>query len=103
VRIDGLSALVTGGASGLGLATARRLLELGASVTLLDLPGAGGEAAALARLRDDIRKGLEESVPHPKRLGAPEDFAHLAVSLIENRYINGETIRLDGAIRMAPR
>jgi NAD(P)-dependent dehydrogenase (short-subunit alcohol dehydrogenase family) len=255
VRIEGLSALVTGGASGLGLATARRLVELGASVTLLDLPGAGGEAAAgelgsaaqfaaaditdedsvqaaldaatafgplravvhcagrggdrtriidrkhvpgsletfesvvrtnlvgtynvlrlaaaamsyndvldgdrgaciltasvaafdgqigqtsytaskaaihgitlvaardlaswqirvvaiapgtfdtpmLARLRDDIRKGLEDSVPHPKRLGAPEDFAHLAVSLIENRYINGETIRLDGAIRMAPR
>jgi NAD(P)-dependent dehydrogenase (short-subunit alcohol dehydrogenase family) len=46
VRIEGLSALVTGGASGLGLATARRLVELGASVTLLDLPSSEGEAAA---------------------------------------------------------
>jgi NAD(P)-dependent dehydrogenase (short-subunit alcohol dehydrogenase family) len=57
----------------------------------------------LARLRDDIREGLAASVPHPKRLGAPEDYGHLAASLIENRYVNGETIRLDGAIRMAPR
>jgi NAD(P)-dependent dehydrogenase (short-subunit alcohol dehydrogenase family) len=57
----------------------------------------------LARLRDDIRQGLADSVPHPKRLGAPDDYADLAVSLIENAYLNGETIRLDGAIRMAPR
>jgi NAD(P)-dependent dehydrogenase (short-subunit alcohol dehydrogenase family) len=42
-------------------------------------------------------------VPHPKRLGDPDDYAHLAVSLLENRYVNGETIRLDGAIRMPPR
>jgi NAD(P)-dependent dehydrogenase (short-subunit alcohol dehydrogenase family) len=57
----------------------------------------------LARLRDDIRQGLADSVPHPKRLGAADDYADLAVSLIENAYLNGETIRLDGAIRMAPR
>jgi NAD(P)-dependent dehydrogenase (short-subunit alcohol dehydrogenase family) len=57
----------------------------------------------LARLRDDIRQGLADSVPHPKRLGAAGDYADLAVSLIENAYLNGETIRLDGAIRMAPR
>lgn len=57
----------------------------------------------LARLRQDIRDGLAASVPHPKRLGEPDDYGHLAVSLIENRYINGETIRLDGGIRMAPR
>jgi NAD(P)-dependent dehydrogenase (short-subunit alcohol dehydrogenase family) len=57
----------------------------------------------LARLRDDIRQGLADSVPHPKRLGAPDDYADLAVSLIENAYLNGETVRLDGAIRMAPR
>ncbi|HEX4094339.1 MAG TPA: SDR family NAD(P)-dependent oxidoreductase [Trebonia sp.] len=57
----------------------------------------------LARLRADIREGLAASVPHPKRLGLPEDYGHLAVSLIENAYVNGETIRLDGAIRMAPR
>jgi NAD(P)-dependent dehydrogenase (short-subunit alcohol dehydrogenase family) len=255
MRIDGISALVTGGASGLGLATARELLERGASVTILDLPSSDGAAVAkelgdrarfvsaditsedevqvavetagqdgplralvhcagrggdrvriigkdgkpgpldtfeqvikvnlvgtynvlriaaaamcgnepldgdrgacvltasvaafdgqigqtsytaskaaihgitlvaardlasrairvntiapgtfdtpmLARLREDIREGLAASVPHPKRLGAPADYAHLAVSLLENRYINGETIRLDGSIRMAPR
>jgi NAD(P)-dependent dehydrogenase (short-subunit alcohol dehydrogenase family) len=57
----------------------------------------------LARLREDIRDGLASSVPHPKRLGQPEDYARLAVSIIENSYLNGETIRLDGAIRMAPR
>ena len=57
----------------------------------------------LARLRADIREGLAASVPHPKRLGLPADYGHLAVALIENNYVNGETIRLDGAIRMAPR
>jgi NAD(P)-dependent dehydrogenase (short-subunit alcohol dehydrogenase family) len=57
----------------------------------------------LARLRDDIRDGLAASVPHPKRLGDPDDFAHMALSLLENKYVNGHTVRLDGAIRMAPR
>ncbi|MCR2811382.1 MULTISPECIES: SDR family NAD(P)-dependent oxidoreductase [unclassified Microbacterium] len=57
----------------------------------------------LARLRADIRKDLENTVPHPKRLGGPEDYAHLAVAILENSYLNGETIRLDGAIRMPPR
>jgi NAD(P)-dependent dehydrogenase (short-subunit alcohol dehydrogenase family) len=57
----------------------------------------------LGRLRADIRSSLEEAVPHPSRLGAPEDYAHLAVAILENPYLNGETIRLDGAIRMPPR
>ena len=57
----------------------------------------------LARLREDIRASLSATVPHPKRLGDPSDYGHLAVSLLENPYINGDTIRLDGAIRMAPR
>ena len=57
----------------------------------------------LARLRQDIRDSLAAAVPHPKRLGDPDDYAHLAVSLLENPYVNGETIRLDGAIRMPPR
>ena len=57
----------------------------------------------LARLRQDIRDSLAAAVPHPRRLGDPDDYAHLAVSLLENPYINGETIRLDGAIRMPPR
>ncbi|MGE5131916.1 MAG: SDR family NAD(P)-dependent oxidoreductase [Gemmatimonadota bacterium] len=57
----------------------------------------------LARLREDIRDSLAAQVPHPKRLGTPGDYAHLAVSIIENPYLNGQTIRLDGSIRMAPR
>jgi NAD(P)-dependent dehydrogenase (short-subunit alcohol dehydrogenase family) len=57
----------------------------------------------LGRLRSDIRDGLAASVPHPRRLGAPDDFARMALQLIENPYVNGETIRLDGAIRMAAR
>jgi NAD(P)-dependent dehydrogenase (short-subunit alcohol dehydrogenase family) len=57
----------------------------------------------LARLRPDIREALERSVPHPSRLGSPDDYAHMAISLLENPYVNGETIRLDGAIRMPPR
>jgi NAD(P)-dependent dehydrogenase (short-subunit alcohol dehydrogenase family) len=57
----------------------------------------------LARLRPDIRAALEKSVPHPSRLGSPDDYALMALSLLENSYVNGETIRLDGAIRMPPR
>lgn len=57
----------------------------------------------LGRLRQDIRDGLASSVPHPKRLGAPADFGRLAADILENGYLNGQTIRLDGAIRMAPR
>jgi NAD(P)-dependent dehydrogenase (short-subunit alcohol dehydrogenase family) len=57
----------------------------------------------LARLRDDIRQGLAASVPYPKRLGTAADYASLAAAIIENPYLNGEVIRLDGAIRMAPR
>jgi NAD(P)-dependent dehydrogenase (short-subunit alcohol dehydrogenase family) len=57
----------------------------------------------LARLREDLRDALASAVPHPKRLGSAGDYAHLAAALLENSYINGETIRLDGAIRMPPR
>ncbi|SEH00997.1 NAD(P)-dependent dehydrogenase, short-chain alcohol dehydrogenase family [Nonomuraea solani] len=57
----------------------------------------------LARLREDVRASLEATVPNPARLGRPEEFAGLACQILENGYLNGETIRLDGAIRMAPR
>lgn len=57
----------------------------------------------LSRVREDVRAGLEASVPHPARLAHPDEFAHLACAIVENGYLNGETIRLDGAIRMAPR
>ncbi|MFI6361404.1 SDR family NAD(P)-dependent oxidoreductase [Nocardia sp. NPDC050630] len=57
----------------------------------------------LARLREDIRESLAATVPHPKRLGDGDDYARLAIEMLENPYLNGQTIRLDGAIRMAPR
>jgi NAD(P)-dependent dehydrogenase (short-subunit alcohol dehydrogenase family) len=54
----------------------------------------------LGRLPDNIRAGLAASVPNPARLGQPEEYALLAQQIIENPYLNGETIRLDGALRM---
>jgi NAD(P)-dependent dehydrogenase (short-subunit alcohol dehydrogenase family) len=57
----------------------------------------------LGRLREDVRESLAASVPNPRRLGHPDEFGLLACQVLENPYLNGETIRLDGAIRMAPR
>ena len=57
----------------------------------------------LTQLSEEVRGSLARSVPHPSRLGAPDEYAALALHVIENPMLNGETIRLDGAIRMAPR
>jgi NAD(P)-dependent dehydrogenase (short-subunit alcohol dehydrogenase family) len=57
----------------------------------------------LQRVPADIRESLAKSIPHPARLGRPSEFAMLAAHIIENPMLNGETIRLDGAIRMSPR
>lgn len=61
------------------------------------------ETPLLARLSDEVRASLAATVPHPSRLGQPDEYARLALSIIDNPMLNGETIRLDGAIRMAPR
>lgn len=61
------------------------------------------ETPMLGRLETDMRDGLANSVPFPKRLGEPDDYAQLALCLIGNRYMNGETVRIDGALRMAPK
>jgi len=55
----------------------------------------------LARFSDEIRDGLGAQVPHPSRLGRPEEYASLAMQIVDNPMLNGETIRLDGAIRMS--
>jgi NAD(P)-dependent dehydrogenase (short-subunit alcohol dehydrogenase family) len=89
------------GVHGLTLVAARDLASWQIRVNTI-APGTF-DTPMLARLRDDIREGLAASVPHPKRLGDPEDYAHMALSLLENSYVNGHTVRLDGAIRMAPR
>ena len=62
-----------------------------------------GLSGLLQALPEDTQKSLAVSVPFPKLLGRPEQFAALARHIIENTYINGEVIRLDGALRMAPR
>ncbi|MDQ6771475.1 MAG: SDR family NAD(P)-dependent oxidoreductase [Candidatus Dormibacteraeota bacterium] len=57
----------------------------------------------LGGLDDRIRESLAAAIPHPSRLGRPEEFGHLVCHIIENEMLNGETIRLDGGLRMAPR
>ena len=56
-----------------------------------------------AGLPQNVQDSLAAAIPFPKLLGRPEQYADLALHIIENRYLNGEVIRLDGAIRMAPR
>jgi NAD(P)-dependent dehydrogenase (short-subunit alcohol dehydrogenase family) len=57
----------------------------------------------LAALPEEAQKSLGASVPFPPRLGRPEEYADLVMFIIRNGYMNGETIRIDGALRMAPR
>jgi NAD(P)-dependent dehydrogenase (short-subunit alcohol dehydrogenase family) len=52
---------------------------------------------------DNVLQALAASIPFPKRLGDPGEYAQLALAMIENDYLNGEDVRLDGAIRMGPR
>jgi NAD(P)-dependent dehydrogenase (short-subunit alcohol dehydrogenase family) len=89
------------GIVGMTLTAARDLASRGIRVCTI-APGVM-DTPLLGRLRDDIRDSLAASVPNPHRLGRPDEFGHLACSILENPYLNGETIRLDGAIRMAPR
>jgi NAD(P)-dependent dehydrogenase (short-subunit alcohol dehydrogenase family) len=89
------------GVHGMTIAAARDLASWQIRVNTI-APGVI-DTAMLGRLRDDIREKLAASVPHPARLGHADDYAHLAVSLIENGYVNGDTVRLDGALRMPPR
>jgi NAD(P)-dependent dehydrogenase (short-subunit alcohol dehydrogenase family) len=86
---------------GMTLPIARDLMSEGIRINTI-LPGIF-ETPLLATLPDNVRAALAASVPFPKRLGVPPEYAHLAISMIENGYFNGESVRLDGAIRMAPR
>jgi NAD(P)-dependent dehydrogenase (short-subunit alcohol dehydrogenase family) len=54
-------------------------------------------------MREDVQKSLEAQIPFPSRLGRPDEYAELVMSICRNPYLNGETIRLDGAIRMQPK
>ncbi len=90
-----------GGVVGLTLPMARDLSTVGIRVNTI-APGII-DTPLLAGLNDAMRAALSENVPFPKRLGTPDDYASLAIELISNGYMNGETVRMDGALRMAPR
>jgi NAD(P)-dependent dehydrogenase (short-subunit alcohol dehydrogenase family) len=90
-----------GGIVGLTLPVARDLAELGIRVMTI-APGIF-DTPLLGTLPETVRASLAKQVPFPPRLGRPEEYAALAVHIIENEMLNGETIRLDGAIRMQPR
>ncbi|MEQ9639232.1 MAG: 3-hydroxyacyl-CoA dehydrogenase [Alphaproteobacteria bacterium] len=90
-----------GGVVGMTLPIARDLADKGVRVCTI-APGLF-ETPLLGGLPDNIKQSLEASVPFPSRLGQPREYASLARQIVENTMLNGETIRLDGAIRMAPR
>jgi NAD(P)-dependent dehydrogenase (short-subunit alcohol dehydrogenase family) len=89
------------GIVGMTLPIARDLMGEGIRVNTI-LPGIF-DTPLLDALPDHVRTALAASVPFPKRLGSPDDYASLALEMIANGYFNGEHVRLDGAIRMAPR
>jgi NAD(P)-dependent dehydrogenase (short-subunit alcohol dehydrogenase family) len=90
-----------GGIVGLTLPAARDLAQSGIRVCAI-APGLF-DTPLLAGLPEEARRSLGASVPFPPRLGRPDEYAALAVHIVENTMLNGEVIRLDGALRMAPR
>jgi NAD(P)-dependent dehydrogenase (short-subunit alcohol dehydrogenase family) len=90
-----------GGVVGMTLPAARDLSQYGIRVNTI-APGLF-DTPLLAALPEEARQKLGAGVPFPARLGLPEEYAQLACQIVENRMLNGETIRLDGALRMPPR
>jgi NAD(P)-dependent dehydrogenase (short-subunit alcohol dehydrogenase family) len=90
-----------GGVVGLTLPAARDLASQGIRVMVI-APGII-DTPMMATVSEEYRAGLAAGVPFPQRFGRPDEFARLAVGIVEHDYLNGEVIRMDGAIRMAPR
>lgn len=90
-----------GGVYAMTIPAARDLAQFGIRVNTI-APGIV-DAPMLATVSEEFRAGLSESVPFPKRLATAAEYAQLAIMITEQDYLNGETIRLDGALRMAPR
>lgn len=90
-----------GGVAAMTLPVARDLSKSGIRVMTI-APGTF-ETPMLMALSQEVRDSLGQQVPFPSRLGRPDEYAQLVQSICENPMLNGETIRLDGAIRMAPR
>lgn len=90
-----------GGVHSMTIAAARDLSSRGVRVMTI-APGIV-DTPMLGRVSEDYRSALAESVPFPHRLARPDEYAQLAGMIVEHDYLNGETIRMDGALRMAPR
>lgn len=90
-----------GGIVGMTLPIARDLANIGIRVVTI-APGLF-ETPLLGGLPEDVKESLGKQVPHPSRLGRPSEYGQLASHIVANPMLNGETIRLDGGIRMAPR
>ena len=90
-----------GGVVGMTLPMARELSRFGIRVMTV-APGIFW-TPMVDGMPDDVQKSLSASIPFPSRLGRPEEFADLVAYILGNRYLNGETIRLDGATRLAPK
>jgi NAD(P)-dependent dehydrogenase (short-subunit alcohol dehydrogenase family) len=89
------------GVAGMTLPLARDLAQWGVRVCTI-APGLFA-TPLMQQLPEEVQKSLAASIPFPKRLGQPEEFAALALHIVSNGHLNGEVIRLDGALRMAPR
>lgn len=89
------------GVNGLVLPMARDLMDIGIRVNAI-MPGVF-ETPLVAGMNPKVKESLAASVPFPKRLGRAEEYASLALEMARNGYFNGQAVRLDGAIRMAPR
>ncbi|MGA8979828.1 MAG: SDR family oxidoreductase, partial [Pedococcus sp.] len=90
-----------GGVVGLTLSAARDLADKAIRVVTV-APGTF-ETPMLAGLPGEVKELLEQQVPHPSRLGKPDEYANLVAHIVDNSMLNGEVIRLDGALRMPPR
>src|SRR5207244_12400367 len=90
-----------GGIGGMTLPAARDLSAVGIRVVTV-APGTF-DTPLMASASDETKHALGAAVPFPKRMGNPDEFAALVRHIAENSYLNGEVIRLDGGIRMAPK
>lgn len=90
-----------GAVAAMTLPAARDLARHGIRVMTI-APGVV-DTPMMAGIGTDVRDALEATVPFPARLARPDEFAQLAIAVVEHDYLNGETIRMDGALRMAPR
>ena len=90
-----------GGITALTLPVAREFAAFGIRVLTI-APGLF-HTPLLSALPEEAQKSLGDSIPYPRRLGAPEEFASLVAHMVENRFLNGEVVRLDGALRLPPK